>query len=39
VSVSDNYPGVLVGVTTLETLGFAVDPTTQRLIDAELLLL
>lgn len=39
VSVSDSYPGVLVGVLTLETLGFAVDPVGQRLIDSELLLL
>ena len=39
VSVSDTFPGVLVGVTTLETLGFAVDPMGERLIDAELLLL
>jgi len=39
VSVSDSYPGVLIGVTTLETLGFAVDPVNERLVDAELLLL
>jgi len=39
VLVSDTYPGVLIGVTTLEGLGFAVDPAGQRLVDAELLLL
>ncbi len=39
VLISDTYPGVLIGVTTLEGLGFAVDPTSQRLVDAELLLL
>jgi len=39
VLVSDTYPGVLIGVTTLEGMGFAVDPSSQSLIDAELLLL
>jgi predicted aspartyl protease len=39
ISVSDTYPGVLIGVVTLETLGFAVDPKGERLVDAELLLL
>lgn len=39
VLVSDTYPGVLVGVTTLEGMGFAVDPVTERLVDSELLLL
>ncbi len=39
VLVSDTYAGMLIGVVTLETLGFAVDPTSQRLVDAELLLL
>ena len=39
VSISDNYPGVLLGVTTMEVIGFAVDPTKERLIDAELLAL
>ncbi len=39
VTVTDNYPGVLIGVVTLETLGFAVDPRGERLIDSELLLL
>jgi predicted aspartyl protease len=37
--VTDAYPGVLVGVTTLEAMGWAVDPRSQRLIDSELLLL
>jgi clan AA aspartic protease len=39
VGVSDTYPDVLVGVTTLEVLGFAVDPVNERLVDSELLLL
>ena len=39
VLISDTYPGVLVGVTTLEGMGFAVDPTTERLVDTEILLL
>src|SRR5688572_9318284 len=32
VSISDTYPGVLLGVTTLETLGWAVDPVSERLV-------
>jgi predicted aspartyl protease len=39
VLVSDSFPGVLIGVTTLEALGFAVDPGTEQLTDSELLLL
>ena len=39
VVISETYPGVIIGVITLEGLGFAVDPTSGRLIDAELLLL
>ena len=39
VLVSDTYPGVLIGVITLEGLGLAVDPTSGRLVDSELLLL
>lgn len=39
VLISETYPGVLIGVTTLEGMGFAVDPTTERLVDSELLLL
>ncbi|TMB99724.1 MAG: aspartyl protease [Chloroflexi bacterium] len=37
--ISDAYPGVLVGVVTLEGLRLAVDPGTGRLVDAKLLLL
>ncbi|HEX5369981.1 MAG TPA: retroviral-like aspartic protease family protein [Dehalococcoidia bacterium] len=37
--ISDDYPGVLIGVLTLEDLGLGVDPTKQRLIDVEQLLL
>ncbi len=37
--VSDSYPGVLIGVITLEALGLAVDPGTGKLIESELLLL
>ncbi len=37
--VSDTYPGVLIGVVTLESLGLAVDPGTGKLTDSELLLL
>ena len=37
--VSDAYPGVLIGVITLESLGFAVDPKSGRLIDSPFLLL
>ena len=39
VLVSDTYPGVLIGVITLEGLGLAVDPTSGRLVDSELPLL
>ncbi|HET9477257.1 MAG TPA: retroviral-like aspartic protease family protein [Dehalococcoidia bacterium] len=39
VVIADLYDGVLIGVTTLESLGFAVDPTSQTLVDAEILLL
>lgn len=39
VLITDAYPGVLIGVLTLEGLGFAVDPVNKRLIDSELLLL
>jgi aspartyl protease family protein len=37
--ISDTYPGVLVGVVTLEGLRLAVDPGSGRLVDAKLLLL
>lgn len=37
--ISDEYPGVLIGVYTLEALALAVDPKSGRLIDAELLLI
>jgi aspartyl protease family protein len=37
--ISDSYPGVLIGVFTLEALGLAVDPKNGRLVDSELLLL
>ena len=37
--VSDVYPGVLIGVVTLESLGLAVDPVSGRLVNAEFLLL
>jgi len=39
VIVSDMYPGVLVGVVTLEAMALAVDPQSGRLVDSELLLL
>ena len=39
VVISDAYPGVLVGVLTLEVMALAVDPKTGRLVDSELLLL
>ena len=39
VLISDTYPGVLIGVLTLEGLRFAVDPKNERLVDSELLLL
>jgi clan AA aspartic protease len=37
--ISDKYPGVLIGVITLEALGLAVDPSSGRLTDSEFLLL
>ena len=37
--VSDTYDGVLIGVFTLEALGLAVDPSSGKLIDTEMLLL
>ena len=37
--ISDTYPGVLLGVVTLEGLRLAVDPANKRLVDADLLLL
>ena len=37
--ISDTYPGVLVGVFTLEALGLAVDPASGRLTESEFLLL
>jgi predicted aspartyl protease len=37
--ISDTLDTVLVGVTTLEGMGFAVDPVGERLIPTELLLL
>ena len=37
--ISDTFPGVLIGVITLESLGLAVDPTNQRLVKTEFLLL
>jgi clan AA aspartic protease len=39
VLVSDTLDGVLIGVTTLEALGLAVDPTTGQLREAEVFLL
>ncbi len=39
VVIADLYDGVLIGITTLESLGFAVDPTSQTLVEAEILLL
>ncbi len=39
VLVTDSYPDLIIGVTTLEKLGFAVGPKTERLVDSELLLL
>ncbi len=39
VFISDDYPGVLIGVITLEDLGLGVDPKNPRLIDVEQLLL
>jgi clan AA aspartic protease len=37
--ISDRYPGVLIGVITLEALGLAVDPNSGRLTTSEFLLL
>jgi predicted aspartyl protease len=37
--ISDDYPGVLIGVITLESLGLAVDARGNRLIPTEFLLL
>jgi clan AA aspartic protease len=37
--VSETLDTVLIGVTTLESMGFAVDPSGQRLVPVELLLL
>jgi predicted aspartyl protease len=37
--ISDVMDRVLIGVVTLESLAFAVDPSTERLIDSPLLLL
>ena len=37
--INDDYPGVLIGVITLEALGLAVDLGTGKLIDSELLFL
>jgi clan AA aspartic protease len=37
--ISDDYPGVLIGVITLESLGLAVDPKSGQLIDSPFLLL
>lgn len=37
--ISDTYPGVLIGVITLEALGLAVDPASGTLTDSEFLLL
>ena len=39
VFISDPYPGVLIGVVTLESLGFAVDAVKERLVPTEFLLL
>jgi predicted aspartyl protease len=39
VLISDSYPGVLVGVLTLEALGLAVDPGSGKLMNSEILLL
>ena len=37
--ISDRYPGVLVGVLTLEDIGLAVDPSLGKLTPSEFLLL
>jgi aspartyl protease family protein len=39
VLINDDYPGVLIGVLTLEALALAVDPKSGKLINTELLLL
>jgi len=39
VLISDTYPGVFIGVVTLEAMALGVDPINQRLIDVEQLLL
>src|SRR6266508_7049553 len=39
VLLSDNLETVLIGVTTLESLGFAVDPSKGELVKTEVLLL
>jgi clan AA aspartic protease len=37
--ISDSLPTVLIGVTTLEALGLAVDPPKERLVESEVYLL
>ena len=37
--ISDTYPGILIGVVTLEALGLAVDPASGELKNSEFLLL
>ncbi len=37
--ISDTYPGVLIGVLTLEDMGLTVDPRSGRLTPSEFLLL
>ncbi len=39
VMIADTYPGVLMGVYTLEGLRLAVDPNSGKLVDTKLLLL
>lgn len=39
ISVSDTLDTVFIGVTTLESLGFAVDPVKGQLVETELFLL
>ena len=39
VLISDTFDGVLIGVVTLEDVGFAVDPGTGQLKESEILLL
>ena len=36
--ISDTFPGVLIGVVTLEALGLAVDPASGQLTNSEFLL-